>query len=379
MTTVRELDGSSAGGQFVRTALTLSVLENEPVRIEAVRGERPTPGLRHQHLAVLETLARICEAGVSGAELGAETVAFDPALEASPGATGWEGERRGSIPGGTYDVDIGTAGSTTLLFDALLPLATVLESPLSVTVTGGTDVTWSPPLDYFRHVKLPVLRRHGLVAACEADRRGFYPDGGGRVTLHLAPSVLEPIELTERGSLEGVRIYATESASLADREVAHRQVEGTLERLDLSEAGLEVLERQETTAASPSPGSAVVLRVDHGTAFAGFSALGERGKPAERVGEDAADAANRFLGDRDGDRGATAPVDRHLADQLLVYLALAGGRLRIPEITDHVRTSCALLGSFGATVDLEPAGDDRSPDDATDDGALVTVDSPVDG
>ncbi|MDG5758676.1 RNA 3'-terminal phosphate cyclase [Natronococcus sp. A-GB1] len=357
---MRELDGSDAGGQFLRTALTLSVLENEPVRLENVRGDRPNPGLANQHLAVLETLAAVADAEVSGAELGAETVEFEPGNSST-----------GGLEGGSYAVDIGTAGSVTLLFDAILPLATILEAPLSVTATGGTDVEWAPPLDYLRQVKFPLLGAHGLVASCEGDRRGFYPNGGGRATLRIAPSSLEPLELSERGALEGVRLYSTESASLADQDVAHRQLEGALERLDLAGADrnvdegsneddqLEVLERQERTAESPSPGSALVIRVNHGTGIAGFDALGERGKPAERVGEDAADAANRFL---EGD----AVVDRHMGDQLLVFLALAGGRVRIPRVSDHVETSRALLEAFGREIDLERREEgavvSRSPD-----------------
>ncbi|OAQ52380.1 ribosomal subunit interface protein [Natrinema mahii] len=345
----RELDGANAGGQFLRTALALSVLENEPVRLENVRGDRPTPGLRHQHLAVLETMAEICDADVSGAELGAETIVFDPGLEGD-----------GGLAGGEYAVDIGTAGSATLLCNAVLPLATVLESPLSVTVTGGTDVAWSPPLDYLRRVKLPFLRRGGLAAACEGERRGFYPEGGGEVTLRLEPSALEPIEIVERGALEALQLHSTESKSLADRDVAHRQAEGALERLD-SDAP-ELATRRETAADSPSPGSALVIRIDHGTGIAGVSALGERGKPAERVGEDAANAANRFL-------AGAAPVDRHMADQLLVFLALAGGRLRIPAVTDHVETRCELLEAFGAEIDREGDGET----------AVVTVASPLTG
>jgi len=344
MTSPRVLDGASAGGQFLRTALALSVLENEPVRLENVRGDRPTPGLAHQHLAALETVAAVCDADVSGTELGAETVAFEPGLE-----TGDERPDRGRLAGGEYTVDIGTAGSVTLLFDTLLPLATMLESPLSVTVTGGTDVAWSPPLDYFRYVKLPMLRRIGLAAACEVDRRGFYPAGGGRATLHLAPSALERVDLVDRGQIEGLRSYSTEAASLADRDVAHRQVEGALERLH-SGSALDLAERCETTADSACPGSALVLRIDHGTGIAGCSALGERGTPAERVGEDAADAARRFL-------EGTAPVDRHMADQLLVVLAVAGGQVRIPTVTDHVEAGRALLADVGIDVDLEPDGE----------------------
>ncbi|MHC3436895.1 RNA 3'-terminal phosphate cyclase [Natrialbaceae archaeon A-gly3] len=325
-----ELDGADAGGQFVRTALSLSALRDQPIRIENVRGSRSTPGLRPQHLAVLETMATVCDAEVSGAEVGSQTVTFDP-----------EG-----LSGGRYAVDIGTAGSVTLLFDALLPLATRLSSRLSVTVTGGTDVKWSPPLDYLRHVKLPLLCRNGLDATVEVSHRGFYPEGGGEATLHLGPSTLEPLALEKRGSLEAVRIYSTEADALADRGVAHRQAEGALERLSLEEHGLEVAERVEITSASPSPGSAVVIRVDCADSLAGFSALGERGTPAERVGEDAADAANRFL---EGE----APVDEHLGDQLLVFLALAGGQVRIPTVTAHVRTSLALLEDFDVQIDVD--------------------------
>ena len=333
-----ELDGSDAGGQFVRTALALSALEDEPVRLENVRGGRSTPGLRPQHLAGVEAITAVCDADVSGADVGSKTVEFDPPGHATDD---------GRLPGGTYAVDIGTAGSVTLLFDTLLPLAMRLESPLSVTVTGGTDVKWAPPLDYLRYVKLPLLRRLGLVAAVEVDRRGFYPKGGGRATLHLAPSRLESIDLDSRGDLEGVRLYSTAADALADRDVATRQAAGALERLAPGERGLEVKERVETTAASACPGSALVVRVDGESGPAGFTALGERGKPAERVGEDAADAAIRFL-EHD------APVDRHLADQLLVFLALAGGRVRIPEVTEHVETSLELLASFDCDVTLVP-------------------------
>lgn len=329
---MRELDGSAAGGQFVRTALAVAALEDEPVRIENVRGNRSTPGLRPQHLAAFETMAAVCDADVSGAAVGAETITFEP----DPGP----------IPGGEYAVEIGTAGSVTLLFQALVPLATRLESDLSVTVTGGTDVKWSPPLDYLRHVKLPVLARYGIEADLELERRGFYPAGGGEATLRLSPSTLEPITLEDRDALETVSVYSTEAEALADSDVAARQSEGALERLAVDDYDLAVRDRVETTAESDCPGSALVLVLEGGRTRAGFTALGERGKPAERVGEDAADAANRFL---EGD----APVDRHMGDQLLVFLARAGGRLSIPAVTDHVETSLDLLASFGYDVGLE--------------------------
>lgn len=328
---MRELDGSAAGGAFVRTALALSAISGESVRIEDVRGDRPTPGLRPQHLAVVEALAAIRDAEVSGEEVGAETITFEPGGD-------------GPIAGGEYGVDVDTAGSLTLLVDAILPLASALEGRLCLTATGGTDVAWSPPIDYLRAVKLPLLRRHGLSAAVEVDRRGFYPAGGGRIRLHLEPSTLEPIRLgpdaapVDTGDL---RLYSTEAAALAGADVARRQLEGALDRLALDG---EPTERLVRTVASDSPGSAIVIRLAPG---AGVSALGEPGKPAERVGREAADAALELL---DGE----APVDRHAADQLLVFLALAGGRLQIPAVTDHVETGLDALEAFGHGLSLEP-------------------------
>ena len=336
-----ELDGGDAGGQFVRTALALSVLDDTPIRLRNVRGGRSTPGLRPQHVAVIDVLSAITDASVSGTDVGSETVAFEP------------GEADDWTAGGTYSVDVGTAGSITLLFDAVLPLATRLESPLSVRATGGTDVKWAPPADYYARVKLPTIRRFGLGAAFEVHRRGFYPEGGGEARLHLWPSDLERIDHTTRGELQGVDLYSTQSRSLADADVAARQLDGALETLTESQVlddSVDVNTVTATTAGSESPGSAIVIRLEHATGYAGVSALGERGKPAERVGRD---AATDLLEPLD----SPSPVDVHLADQLLVFLALAGGRLRLPEITDHVTTSLDLLEAFGYEERLESGGD----------------------
>lgn len=336
---MHELDGSDGGGGVLRTALALSALSGEPVRIENVRGGRPDPGLKAQHLAVVETLAAITEADVAGGEIGSETVEFDP----------------GSLSGGRYDVEIGTAGSITLLFDALLPVAARLEEPLSVSATGGTDVAWSPPIDYLRRVKLPFLREFGLAATVEVDRRGFYPAGGGRATLRLEPSGIEAISPSrgDGSGIDSVRVYSTEADALAGSDVARRQAGAAAARLDR-----EVDERVETTVESPGPGSAivVVLAAD-GLPRAGYTALGEPGKPAERVGEEAADAANRFV-------DAPSHVDRRLADQLLPFLALAGGRYRVPVVSDHLESTAAVLAELGYGVSLSV--DDR--------GAVVSGD-----
>lgn len=323
-----ELDGSAGGGQLLRTALSLSAVAGEPFRMTDVRGGRETPGLRPQHVAAVRAMAEVVDAEVSDVDVGSDDITFEP----------------GAPAGGTYEVDIGTAGSATLLADAILPLSTRLAEPLAVRVVGGTDVKWSPPVDALRFVKLPLLRRAGLQASVEVDRRGFYPAGGGAVTLRLAPSTLRPLALTDRGELAGARVYSVASASLAENDVAGRQASAARERLE--GAGVEVLEWSATHAATRSPGSAVVVRLDYEGSLAGFDALGERGRPAEDVAGDAVDAALAF------DDGPGA-VDAHLADQLVVVLALAGGAVDVPVVTDHAETSVELVRAFGYDVAIE--------------------------
>lgn len=335
-----EIDGSAGGGQLLRSALALSALSGEPVRLTGIRGGRPEPGLKPQHLAVVDLLASVTDADTSGYGVGTGTLTFRP----------------GSVEAGTYSVDIGTAGSVPLLFDAVVPLATVLEEPLSVTATGGTDVTWSPTTAHYRRTKLWLLRRHGLGAAVEFDRPGFYPAGGGRATLRLFPSSLSTLELTERGPLEGARVDSLAAEALADASVADRQAATAVDRLE--EGDVPVIERTVRYAKADSPGSAVAVTLEYEHGRAGFDALGERGKPSETVAREAVDAALAF-------EAGGAAVDRHTADQLLPFLALAGGRLRIPAVTDHVETGRHLLRAFGHELSVT----------AADDSVLVAGDS----
>lgn len=329
-----EVDGSAGGGQILRTALTLSMLSGESVTVTDVRGDRPEPGLKAQHQTAVAVAAAVCDAAVEGAELGSEAVEFDP----------------GVPTGGDYEAEIGTAGSLTLLFDTLLPLATVLDEPLSLSATGGTDVKWSPPLSYYRRVKLPLLREHGLAATVEPERPGFYPAGGGHATLHLWPSSVSQLALD--GGAPGsdgpqARIYSLASESLADADVADRQTDAA-ER-ELSRLDIDVVRREVTYAVADSPGSSVVVELGGDGIVAGFDACGEKGKRAEAVASDAVTDLRAF-------RETGAGVDEHLADQLLVFLALAGGRIVVPRLTDHVETNLAVCEAFGYDLSVEESG-----------------------
>lgn len=325
-----EIDGSDGGGQLVRSAIALSLLDGEPVRIEAIRGARSEPGLKAQHLAVVEVAAEIGAATVDGAELGSTELVFEP----------------DAIDPGTYDVDVGTAGSLTLVFDALLPLAATIDEPLSVTARGGTDVRWSPPFEYARSVKLPLLRALGWGVAVDLDRRGFYPNGGGRATLSVYPSKPDPVALSRPIEIDRAHVHSVASEELADAEVADRQADAAVEAL--ADAGVQVLSTTVETAVADCPGSAVVVRSASETgaieSVAGADALGEPGTPAEEVGKE---AATELLGLSDG------AVDEYLADQLLLPLALSGGELLVPRMTDHVRTSLDLLDRFGYEISAQ--------------------------
>lgn len=332
-----EIDGREGGGQLLRSALSLSALTSQPFQITGIRGGRSNPGLRPQHLTAVEVLAEVCDAEVSEAGLGTESLTFRP----------------GTVRSGTYEADLGTAGSVMLLFDAVLPLSMTTREPIVVTARGGTDVAWSPTAAHYRQVKIRLLRRFGLQAVVDIDRPGFYPVGGGEATLRIGSTQLSPLVVPPRAAstaeeIAGARVFSLSSADLADNAVAARQAEAAVE--GLSAEGISTIERTVRYADADSPGSSIAIRLECEGTVAGFDALGEPGKSAESVASEAVSDVATFV------RNTTAAVDRHTADQLLVFLALVGGRLAVPELTDHIATSRELLAAFGFDVDVERDG-----------------------
>ncbi|APE95624.1 RNA 3'-terminal phosphate cyclase [Halodesulfurarchaeum formicicum] len=325
---MKRIDGREGGGQLVRLAVALAAIEGVPVRIDNVRGGRDEPGLRAQHVAALQTVGTLTDADSEGVEVGSETVVFRP----------------GPILGGDVEIEVGTAGSIPLVFDTVLPLAMATETPFTVRATGGTDVKWSPPIGYHRFVKFPFLQRFGLAAEIDVERRGFYPRDGGLATLKVSPSDVAPINCQERGELKGVTIHSIATADLQEAEVSKRQVNGARDALE-SEIDVPISTRSESVQ-SHSTGTVVLVVAKYEHSLAGFDALGEPGWPAEDVGKAAAQELRRF-------HHATGAVDRHLADQLLPFLARAGGGITTPTLTDHVRSSRALLETFGYEVDVQ--------------------------
>lgn len=324
------VDGRDGGGQLLRTAVSLAAVTGEAVEVTDVRGGRSNPGIRNQHRTAIEAVAAPTSATVEGNVVGSDRLLFDP----------------DPVTGGEYALDVETAGSVALVFDTVLPLAVCLDDPLSLSVTGGTAVKWAPTLDYFRRVKLPLLARFGLDADATRHRAGFYPKGGGRATLSIRPSSLRTLALTDRGDLETVSVHSVAAASLSDRDVAGRQAAAAREQLEDGGVSAETTAEHVETA---SPGSALLVRAAYERSLTGFSALGERGKPAEAVAREAVDAFREF-------HAGAAAVDEQMADQLELWVALAGGAYTAPAVTDHVRSNRTVIEAFG--YDLTVSGSD---------------------
>jgi RNA 3'-terminal phosphate cyclase (ATP) len=312
------IDGSrlEGGGQLVRMAVALSALTATPVEIRNVRAGRKKPGLAAQHIAAVNAVAGVCSAGCTGLSVGSSRITFSPG----------EPARR------DLRVDVGTAGSIPLVLQAYLPVA--LSCGGTLLVTGGTEVEHAPTIDFFTEVHAAVLRGLGAGVTVEIRRRGYYPQGGGEVAVQVAPSRLRRLDLS-RGAPEHCGIVSCSSRLPAH--VAERQVRAavTAVRNGTGMPCTARCDRQE----GPSTGSSCTAW----SGSRGSCALGRRGLPAEQVGE----AAARDLVEavRSG-----AQVDRHLSDQLLVYLAMAGGSFTAPAATLHARTMHWLLSRFGYEV-----------------------------
>lgn len=326
------LDGAGGGGQVLRTALSLATVTGRPVRIDNIRGGRPDPGLNPQHLTAVELIATLCEADVEGAELDAESLLFRPGAE----------RKR------TLQTAVGTAGSITLLFDTVLPIAAVDDEPFELTATGGTNVKWAPTVEYHQLVKCPLLGMCGLSASIERSTTGFYPAGGGKATLRTTPSTLSTVALDARGERQTVEIYSKASEDLADREVADRQANHA--HAELESAGVPAVVERIEYVPTKSTGSSLLLRGVYEQSVVGFDALGERGRSSEAVADAAVQQFTAF-------QSTTGAVDVFMADQLLLFVAVAGGHVRIPAVTEHVRTNLATITAFGSDMRLETQAD----------------------
>lgn len=331
-----EVDGSQGegGGQILRTAVAFSAIQRRPVRVDKIRAGRDVPGLKRQHVSALEVLARVFGGDLTGAREGSSTISFVP----------------GTPRLRTLSVDMGTAASITLVLQAVVPAIAVSHSSLTLDIKGGTDVPWSPTLDYFQRVVRAAYRSVGIRFELTAERRGYYPRGGGRATAVVEPcDAPAPLDLTARQEVPGVILLSR--CGRLPKHVAERQLSSASRIIHAS--GLRVLGNEVSEEEADSPGSSVLAYYVGDGVYLGSDAIGARGKPAEEVGRHAAE--NFIAAARSG-----ACLDSNLADMLLPLLSLATkpSRIRIHQVTPHLRSGLQLAEQFtSCTWFVEAQGD----------------------
>ncbi|MCA9283947.1 MAG: RNA 3'-terminal phosphate cyclase [Phycisphaerales bacterium] len=322
------IDGAQGegGGQILRSSLALSMATGTPFRMTGIRAGRAKPGLMRQHLTCVQAAADISSAHVSGAVVGSTEISFEP----------------GPVRSGDYHFQIGTAGGTTLVLQAVLPALLVADGGSTITVEGGTHNRAAPPFEFLERALVPILNRAGAGLAVRLERHGFYPAGGGRVVTTIDPArAPTAIALAERGERQGAR--ATAIVSRLSPSIAHRELKVLRDRLGLQPDELEAVLVERPIG--PGNAAFVELRYEHVTEV--FSAVGEVGKSAETVAREVADEARDYI-------AAQVAAGPYLADQLMVPLALlAGGRYATGPLTDHSATNMAVIEAFGGRVAVQ--------------------------
>ena len=343
-----ELDGSygEGGGQIVRTALALSILTQKAFHVTNIRKGRKDEGLKPQHLHCIKALQALCNAKAEGAELGSTELTFYP----------------GPVQKRSLSVDIGTAGSISLFLQALLQPCFFTPKPVKLTITGGTNVAWSMPSEYLQEVLAPQLRKYCEKLSINILKRGYYPKGGGVLEISIKPKyTLEKLEsapcinLTEQNHLIHIKGISHASKHLENAKVAERQAQAARKMLGKYEVPINIRTEYANTY---SPGSGITLwatfskdkeEIDPvNPVIIGSDALGERGKPSEEIGKE---AAQKLIKDIE----SKAPVDAHLADNLIPWMGLfKPSKIKAAELTKHATTNIYVVEKFlGKTFEIK--------------------------
>jgi RNA 3'-terminal phosphate cyclase (ATP) len=326
------IDGSQGegGGQILRSALSLAVCTQQAFRIEHIRARREKPGLLRQHVTAVKAAAAISDAEVQGDEVGSDSLTFRPR----------------KLEPGEHSFTIGTAGSTTLVLQTVLPPLLTASAPSVIRISGGTHNTAAPPFDFLARAFLPLLARMGVHVDLLLERHGFYPRGGGLIVARIAPAKrLTPFELLERSARR--RGYAEAYFAAIPFHVAERELAVVGRRLNW-------LPEQLLVRGLPSevgPGNVLSLTLEHEHVTEVFTGFGERGRSAENVAEETAGEALEYL-------AQPAPVGAHLADQLLLPMALGGlTSFATCEPTPHFLSNAEVIAAFtGRKIEARPAG-----------------------
>ena len=331
-----EIDGSygEGGGQVLRTAVALAAVLSKEIHVFNIRAGRAEPGLRPQHMTGVKAVAELCSANLQGLEVGATEFVLKP----------------GKLKAGNFRFDVGTAGSVTLVLQTLMPILAFAPGPVQLEIAGGTDVKWSPPIDYLCLVTLPILEKIGYHGHLETVRRGHYPKGGGLVKFSSrGPSKLHAMNNEKHGIIS--EVYGISHAVALPRHVAERQAAAagkSLEEAKLPSPSIDV--EVVDDGRQLSPGSGIVLSAETRNGhILGSDALGERGRPAEEVGS----TAGRILAE---EVESGAMLDRHMGDVIIPYLVLAKGKseVSVSRVTQHTMTNVKVAEWLtGTTFSLE--------------------------
>jgi RNA 3'-terminal phosphate cyclase (ATP) len=319
---VVSIDGSigEGGGQVLRVAVAMAAIMDTALKVTNIRANRDPPGLKASHATAVKAVAQLCDAELEGAEVGSTELRFRPQ----------------GLHGGTFSLDVGTAGSVTLVLQAMLPPAISCGERVEVELRGGTDVPYAPTVKYLEHVLLPVLRAIGADVQIEVKRRGFYPEGGGAVRVVVEPGAsvkpLAPTGPQPRGRIEGEIAVSKLGQDVTDR--IRRSMVRRLQGLPLGVLDVDLVEAN-------GEGVSATLWAPRRAGAVGGSDIGKRGYPAEKLGETAATAIARAL-------RADADVDEHLLDQVLIYNLMATGRssFSCDAVSSHAETVLAVAKEF---------------------------------
>ncbi|ADD08598.1 RNA 3'-terminal phosphate cyclase [Candidatus Aciduliprofundum boonei] len=316
------IDGSygEGGGQILRTSIALSAILGEDVEIINIRAKRRNPGLAAQHLWGIKLAGMMSNAKVSGLKVGSQRVVFSP----------------NKIKGGEYRIDIGTAGSITLLLQTAIPIAIFADGRVILKITGGTDVSWSPPIDYYRYVLSYFLRRMGVKIDIEVIERGYYPEGGGKVKVEIEPAGLEGLSILKRCEMLGKMAYINMRG--LPIHVVKRMSKVLREYKLFEDVGDE----------GRSKGCGLVILEEYSNTILAGDSLCKRGVPAEKVARIAVEKMEK-------ERNSNSTVDVNMGDHLITFGSLAKGTTvyYVREVTEHIKTNAWVVQKFGKRVKVE--------------------------
>lgn len=318
-TSILQISGESGGGQLLRSSLSLALVTGRAFRMANIRGKRPKPGLMRQHLTCVKAAAEVCGAEVEGADLGSTELIFQP----------------GKVAAGDYAFAIGSGGSTTLVLQTLLPALLHVEASSTLRIEGGTHNPMAPPFEFIEQCFLPVIQGMGVDATVTLERPGFMQAGGGVLKAEIWPiKKWKKLKLTERG--EPVETFGRVLHAHLSGEIAKREIVTASKILEWPENHIDFRYANDSTG----PGNAILLGARFAKVCEISTGIAQLGKSAEAVATGAAKGLRSYL-------ASPAPVGVHLADQLLLPMALSGsGVIHTLAITDHTRTNMALIEQF---------------------------------